>query len=55
MFWGIVLIVLGAVLLLNELGLIHWSGWGAIWPILIIAVGVKMIMGHTGSGKKSVS
>jgi hypothetical protein len=45
MFFGIVLVILGALLLLNEIGIINWSGWGVIWPILIIAVGVKLIAG----------
>ncbi len=45
MFFGIILVILGAMLLLNEMGIIHWSGWGIIWPILIIAVGVKLIAG----------
>jgi hypothetical protein len=46
MFFGIILVILGALLLLNEMGIIHWSGWGVIWPILIIAVGVKLITGE---------
>ena len=46
MFFGIVLIILGGLLLLNEMGIIHWSFWRYIWPILIIAVGVKLIVGH---------
>lgn len=45
MFFGIVLIIIGALLLLNELNIIHWSFWGFIWPVLIIAVGVRMIAG----------
>ncbi len=46
MFFGIVLIIIGALLLLNEIGVIHWSFWGYIWPVLIIAVGLRMIIGE---------
>jgi hypothetical protein len=45
MFFGIVLVILGALLLLNEMGVIHWSFWGYIWPVIIIAVGLKLIFG----------
>ncbi len=46
MFFGIVLVIIGAILLLSELGIIHnWSFWSYLWPVLIIAVGVRMIVG----------
>jgi hypothetical protein len=45
MFFGIVLVIIGALLLLNEIGIIDWSFWGFIWPVLIIAVGLRMIVG----------
>jgi predicted membrane protein len=54
MFFGIVLIIIGALLLLNEMGIIHWSFWGYIWPVLIIAVGLRMIVGEKTSKKKEV-
>ena len=48
MFFGIVLIIIGAILLLNQMGIIHhWTFWGYIWPVLIIAVGVQLLMGGT--------
>lgn len=40
--WGIVLVVLGAAWQLNKLGLGHF-GWGDIWPVLIIGIGLMMI------------
>ena len=50
MFFGIVLIIIGVILLLKQMGIIHhWTFWGYIWPILIIAVGVQML---TGSKKR---
>jgi hypothetical protein len=45
MFWGIILIVIGSLLLLNKMGVIYGSFWGYLWPILIIAVGLKLVAG----------
>ena len=48
MFWGIVLIIIGAILLLDKIHIIAiGSFWDYIWPILILAVGIRMIIGHT--------
>jgi len=47
MFWGIVLIIIGAVLLLDKVNIIAiGSFWDYIWPILILAVGIRMIITH---------
>lgn len=43
MFFGILLIILGAMLLLNEFGIISWHHWGMLWPVIIIAIGVRML------------
>ncbi len=45
MFFGLILVIIGALLLLHEMHIIHWSFWSYIWPILIVAVGVKLIFG----------
>lgn len=52
MFFGIILVILGALMLLNQAGIIHWSFWGFLWPALIIAVGVRMIAGEKKGAKK---
>lgn len=39
-FWGLVLIALGAVFLLNNLGLINVNLWALIGPSFLIALGV---------------
>ena len=52
MFFGIVLIVLGVLLLFSEMGIIHGSFWGYFWPVLVIAVGVRMIVGERSCDKK---
>jgi hypothetical protein len=45
MFFGIVLVIIGGLLLLHEMHIIHWSFWSYVWPVLIIAVGVKLLLG----------
>ena len=45
MFFGLVLVFLGGILLLKQMGIIHnWSFWSYIWPVLIIAIGIKLIV-----------
>jgi predicted membrane protein len=41
-FFGVILIVTGALFQLSELGLAHF-GWGQIWPILLISVGLLVM------------
>jgi predicted membrane protein len=43
-FWGIILIAAGVVLQLNQLGMTHF-GWGDLWPIILIAVGLMILWG----------
>ncbi len=45
----IILIGLGLVLLLNNLGMVNWSVWDIIvqfWPILLIAIGLDILIGR---------
>jgi len=45
----IILIGLGIVFLLNNLGLLSWSVWEVIlrlWPILLIAIGLDILLGR---------
>ena len=44
-----ILIGLGVVFLLNNLGLLAWSVWGVIfrlWPILLVAAGLDLLLGR---------
>ena len=55
-FWGLVLMVVGFVWLLDNLGVIYFDFGdlvGSIWPIAIIAVGVWMLWG--GRSKEVVT
>ena len=40
----VALIVFGGVALLNQLGLLWWVRWPLIWPLLVIAIGVVLIL-----------
>jgi hypothetical protein len=44
-FWGVILIVLAALLLLSQNGLISGSIFNYFWPLAIIALGVWLIIG----------
>lgn len=46
LFWGGVLIVLAALLLLKQAGVIVGDIFGYFWPILIIAFGIWLITGY---------
>jgi hypothetical protein len=50
--WPILLIFLGMVFLLNNLGLVSWSVWqtiGRLWPLLLVAIGLELVLTR-GSG-----
>src|SRR3989304_5152066 len=50
-FWAFVLIVLGAIFLLQNMGILR-VGWGVIWPVLLIAFGAFMLLGSfVGRGR----
>ncbi len=47
--WPLVLVGLGVVLLLNNLGMLDWSVWEMIlrlWPVLIIGFGLELLIGR---------
>ena len=48
--WGFILLVVGAFLQLNQLGLAHFS-WAAFWPIILIAVGLLVLWNSLTSRK----
>ena len=45
----LILIGLGVVFLLNNLGILSWSVWEVIfrlWPILLVAIGLDLLVGR---------
>lgn len=45
LFWGIVLILAGAVLLLDNLGFLAVNVWNLLWPLFLIALGIWILWG----------
>ena len=48
----VLLIAIGAVLLLNTLGILEWSVWLTIvrlWPVLLIAAGLDLLLGRVSA------
>jgi hypothetical protein len=43
LFWGIVLLLVGLLLLLSNLGIIAINVWGAAWAVALIAVGLGIL------------
>lgn len=46
---GLVLILLGVLLLLQNLGLFSWASLGKFWPVVLIAAGVSLLFPQRGS------
>ena len=47
--WGVFLLFLGIVFLLQVLGVLPWGLWGTLWrfwPVLIIIIGVSILLRH---------
>ncbi len=44
--FGIILIGLGVILLVEQLGLLRWLDWGVFWSIVLILIGVASIVGR---------
>jgi phage shock protein C len=43
--FGIILIVLGVIFLLDSFDLFWWLHWGNLWPLILVAIGVLIILG----------
>jgi uncharacterized membrane protein (UPF0136 family) len=47
LFWGLILLVVGFLILLSNLGVdIDWHSIGKFWPMILIAIGIKNIWQH---------
>jgi predicted membrane protein len=42
MIIGIVIIIFGVLLLLQNLGFITYNIWGLFWPLVLIVIGLKI-------------
>jgi TM2 domain-containing membrane protein YozV len=45
-----VLIGLGVIFLLEQFGWFHFDWFGKFWPVILIAVGIRVLMKRTGRG-----
>ena len=43
MFWGFAVLIAGVLLLLAEMDIISGGFWDYFWPIVLIALGAKII------------
>lgn len=55
LFWGIVLIVLAALLLFNQLGWLKGDIFGYFWPVIIILFGIWLLVGALGRGRSGAT
>src|SRR5512136_3449689 len=58
LFWPIILIGVGAILLLSNLGVIPGNPWTTIlqlWPVLLIALGLEILLGGSTGWRAVVS
>jgi len=44
-YWGTAILLIGFLLLLQNLGIIRGNLWGIIWPVLIILAGIQILAG----------
>ncbi len=44
-FWGIILVLVGIVFLLNSLGLLAVNAWNIIWPLFLVVLGIWFMWG----------
>lgn len=52
-FWGIVLIVLGVLLIMANFEVISYDALVDFWPIAVIVVGLKLVLDSVARAKKS--
>ena len=43
---GVVLLVMGVLFLLKNLGLLPWFRWSIFWSVVLIIVGLAIIIGR---------
>src|SRR5271157_773872 len=45
----VVLITIGVLFLLDQMGRAHWMDFGYTWPALLIVIGLVMLLSHSAS------
>jgi hypothetical protein len=54
LFWGVILLIIGTLFLLDNLGLNIdlWDIVGTYWPLILIGIGAKNIYAHYSEKNK---
>ncbi len=52
-FWGVVLVVLGGILLLANFDVIRYETIFDFWPVAVIGLGLKLVFDAVARGKKA--
>jgi LiaI-LiaF-like transmembrane region len=50
-FWPVLLIALGVLFLLDNLGILPGSAWGWLWPIILIWLGASLLIRRSAGGR----
>ena len=50
-FWGIVLMALGGILILANFDVINYDTLFDFWPVVIIGIGVKLVLDYMAKNK----
>jgi cell wall-active antibiotic response 4TMS protein YvqF len=50
LFWGGLLVILGVLFLLANLGVLNNLDWNVVWPVLLIALGIWLLVARIGPG-----
>lgn len=53
-FWALVLIAIGVVFLLINLGILPWDAWNYLFPALLVLLGIFLLIGLRGGGEKTI-
>ena len=51
-FWGIIIMVIGGILLLANFDIIDYGTIFDFWPLIIIAIGIKLVMDYMAKNKE---
>lgn len=52
LFWGVVLVLVGVVFLLESMNISVWRHIWEYWPVLLIIIGLKNIFQHLSDKKR---
>ncbi len=46
LFWGLFLLIVGTLFLLENFGILNMNVWNLIWPVFLIALGIWIVAGR---------